>query len=254
MDLVFLRGRGTPNGPNGGSLLTYWLSRFVLPSGLEDAINSYILPMAIRLATGRSWPWAPYTPGHCMWGWIIAPTIYFRSISTYDFVTHTDTCFLQIFLWKRFEGNCTQARRVSGGGDGGGYCPRGEKLEEEFFLYPKAKRWTEVKHIGNKSFARVIDEERSSTSVLPSGSCHNLEEFGTSEAPMAEARFIGEGNNQILANSNILFRQVARSVGARLPGGALYWRRCIQSMHDFINNRDRANLEVVSVPSYFPGI
>lgn len=66
MDLVFLRGRGTPNGPNGGSLLTYWLSRFVLPSGLEDAINSYILPMAIRLATGEKlalgpiYPWSLY--------------------------------------------------------------------------------------------------------------------------------------------------------------------------------------------------
>lgn len=48
------------------ALLTYWLSRFVLPSIREDGINSYILLMAIRLATGRSWPWAPYTLGHCM--------------------------------------------------------------------------------------------------------------------------------------------------------------------------------------------
>lgn len=39
--------------------------------------------------------------------------------------------------------------------------------------------------------------------------------------------------------------------GARSPGDALYWHRCIQSMHDFINHLETSTLEVVPVPSIF---
>lgn len=35
------------------AFLSYWLSRYVLLSRLEDSINTYVFPLAIHLAKGK---------------------------------------------------------------------------------------------------------------------------------------------------------------------------------------------------------
>lgn len=55
----------------------------------------------------------------------------------------------------------------------------------------------------------------------------------------------------ILTDHNKLFWPATKSVGARSPGGTLYWQKCIQRMNDFVNNRNGSAPEVVSASSIF---
>lgn len=43
------------------AMLSYWLSQFVLPIGLEDGINFYVFPMVICLAKGEKLALGLYT-------------------------------------------------------------------------------------------------------------------------------------------------------------------------------------------------
>lgn len=55
----FTQGAGATSEIVLDAMLSYWLSWYVLLSGPEDGINSYIFPLAIRLAKGKSLALAP---------------------------------------------------------------------------------------------------------------------------------------------------------------------------------------------------
>lgn len=72
--------------------------------------------------------------------------------------------------------------------------------------------------------------------------------FGTFEAPMARARFLVRERTrswQVLIICYGLSQEGPCEVTRRCIVG------CIQSTHDFVNNRDGATLEVLLVPSIF---
>lgn len=82
-------------------MLSYWLSWYVLLSGLKDGINPYVCPLAIVWVKEVGWPSHPFYLGslpfyrldECIGnisevGWALHE------------VTHADTTFLQIFLWE----------------------------------------------------------------------------------------------------------------------------------------------------------
>lgn len=49
----FLGSEGRGKGVTPQAFLSYWLSKYILPSGPEDGINAYIFPLAIRLPRGK---------------------------------------------------------------------------------------------------------------------------------------------------------------------------------------------------------
>lgn len=55
----FNEGDGSLSGCIMEAYLAYWLSWFVLPSGLEDGLNPYVFPMTIWLAKGEKLALAP---------------------------------------------------------------------------------------------------------------------------------------------------------------------------------------------------
>lgn len=97
-----LEGRGWKKNVTVEAFLSFWLSRYVLPSGPEDGINAYVFPLAVRLARGKKLSLGPLYLG----------LLYARvdecvrnitsSMGGYDVFTHVDSAFIQIFLWKRF--------------------------------------------------------------------------------------------------------------------------------------------------------
>lgn len=52
----FRDGEGHWKGLIAKALLSYWLSQFILPSGLEDGINPYVFPLAISLRGKEALP------------------------------------------------------------------------------------------------------------------------------------------------------------------------------------------------------
>lgn len=52
----------------------------------------------------------------------------------------------------------------------------------------------------------------------------------TFDVIVAEAWSIGKGKDQTLANIDELFWPASRRVSMRSPGGALYWRKCIEGI------------------------
>lgn len=55
----FTEGPGTASEVVLEAMLAFWLSWYVLPSGPEDGINSYVFPLVIRLAKGEKVALAP---------------------------------------------------------------------------------------------------------------------------------------------------------------------------------------------------
>lgn len=64
---------------------------------------------------------------------------------------------------------------------------------------------------------------------------------------VTKARFIGEGNDQILVRFDNLFWSTSERVRVRLLRGALHWQRRIEGMNSFVNNQ--TTLEIACIPS-----
>lgn len=75
------------------AFLSYWLSRYVLPSGPEDSINAYVFPPAVLLVRGKRLSLGP----------LYLRSLYARldecvlnitaSVGRYDVAIHVDTDF-----------------------------------------------------------------------------------------------------------------------------------------------------------------
>lgn len=57
--MYFPEGEGQRNIVTVEAFLSYWKSRYTLPSGLEDDIKAYVFPLAIRLTKGKNLPLGP---------------------------------------------------------------------------------------------------------------------------------------------------------------------------------------------------
>lgn len=80
------------------ALLAYWLSWFVLPSGLQDGQNAYVFPLAILLVKGEVGSGSIVL--RVFYAWLVEcmeSTLGGR----YDVVTHEDSSFPQMFIWER---------------------------------------------------------------------------------------------------------------------------------------------------------
>lgn len=67
------------------ALLAYWLSWFVLPSGLEDGLNDYVIPLAILLAKGEK---------------LALALLYMRSLyARFDECVKSMICSMSRYLW-----------------------------------------------------------------------------------------------------------------------------------------------------------
>lgn len=86
------------------AFLSYCLFSFgyVLPSGPEDRINTYVFPLAFRLARGKKLLLRPLYLGsfYAQLDNCIRNVTF--SVGRYDVVTHVDSAFHQIFLWESF--------------------------------------------------------------------------------------------------------------------------------------------------------
>lgn len=60
----------------------------------------------------------------------------------------------------------------------------------------------------------------------------------------AEARFIGQGKDQILAYAEQLFWPKRNRTYMRSPSGVLYWRKCLEAMHEFTRSSNKDTLVV----------
>lgn len=84
--LHFLDQVKTREGSDTRDLAIILLSWYILPSVLEDGINAYVIPLAIRLAKGKRLPLEPLYVDHCMLGWM--STYKHHLLDRYDVVTH----------------------------------------------------------------------------------------------------------------------------------------------------------------------
>lgn len=80
------------------ALLSYWLSRYILPSEPEDGINAYVFHLFVRLATGWKLLLRPLYLGSLYAGLVECVQNITSSVGHYDVVTQVDSNFLQIFL------------------------------------------------------------------------------------------------------------------------------------------------------------
>lgn len=62
------------------------------------------LPLLFASQRGRRSPWDPYTSGSLYKQLDEWANIILLSVGRYDVVKHSNTCFLQIFLWDRING------------------------------------------------------------------------------------------------------------------------------------------------------
>lgn len=85
------------------AILVFWLSCYVLPSGPEDGINSFVFPLAIRLAKGEKIALGPIFLGSLFYRLDECVRSLVRSRGRYTVTSYGQTAFLQLFLWKRFK-------------------------------------------------------------------------------------------------------------------------------------------------------
>lgn len=85
-------------------LLLYYLSRYVLLSGPEVGINSYVFPMAICLGKGEKLALGPIYLGslYVRLDECLRNILHF--FGRYSVVTSANTCFIQFFLLRGSEG------------------------------------------------------------------------------------------------------------------------------------------------------
>lgn len=54
----------------------------------------------------------------------------------------------------------------------------------------------------------------------------------------AEMRFLEHGRGQIMARRERFFWPSLGTVGVRLLGGDLYWRKCLEALHAFVTSQN----------------
>lgn len=157
MAKVFRWGQGEPKRAGVGALLSYWLSFFVLPSGPQDSLNSYLFPLVIVLAYKEKLALAPIYLGSLFAKLDQCVANNVSSLCRCDVVTHAGTSFQQIFLWKQFGALVPQLTEYPVTVPGkvlsvdGSRRTKADDVFREWVL-----RWFDVKHVANKSLTKVL--------------------------------------------------------------------------------------------------
>lgn len=94
----FRRGEERRKWVTVEALLSYWLSQCILRSGVEDGINTYVFPLAIRLEKGKKLPLGPVYLEPLYARLDKCAKNITRAMGRYDMVTYAHTSFRQIFL------------------------------------------------------------------------------------------------------------------------------------------------------------
>lgn len=73
--------------------------------------------------------------------------------------------------------------------------------------------------------------------------------MGCSNVLNAEAQFVGEGREYIVAKFQFVFWPDKARVGVSSPGGFIYWKKILSTMSYFVLNQHEKTFEIVEVGS-----
>ncbi|XP_017970371.1 PREDICTED: uncharacterized protein LOC108660633 [Theobroma cacao] len=93
------------------ALLIMWLARYVFPSCPDDGISSSIIPYAIKIAKGMSFPLAPLYLGSLYRRLDLYHSKTAESVGRYRVLTYVDVFFIHMCLWERFR-SCAPTSNV----------------------------------------------------------------------------------------------------------------------------------------------
>lgn len=156
----FTEGPGTASEVRLEAMLVLWLSLYILPSGPEDEINSFVFSLAIRLGKGEKIALAPIFLGlfyrldehvHSL----------VRSMGSYTVASYKQTAFLQLFHCERFKSYDPQPstfeviNMMTVENENGIIRSVPDRPEKN-----RAQRWSNLKQLRGKDLVEYIDSEK----------------------------------------------------------------------------------------------